>query len=318
MEAATDKLRDTQREVMENARAEADLTSTRANALAFAMIGLSLAAGAVVFFVVYRISRELRVLAGELSEGAVQVAGAAAQVTSSSQSLAQGAVDQASSIQETSASNQEIESAARKNQDNSSAAAALMAASKEKFAQANCSLDDALAAMGEIAAQSDRISRIIKTIDEIAFQTNILALNAAVEAARAGEAGLGFAVVADEVRNLAQRCAQAAKDTSTLIEESIAKSAGGRVKVDQVAASIRGLTDAVSQVKTLVDEVQAGSQEQARGIEHIGQAMVSMEQTTQKTAANAETGAAAAEELNAQADHLKGIVNRLILMVNGA
>src|SRR5205814_9930224 len=110
-------------------------------------------------------------------------------------------------------------------------------------------------AMSDIKTQSDKISKIIKVIDEIAFQTNILALNAAVEAARAGEAGMGFAVVADEVRNLAQRCAQAAKDTAALIEESIAKSADGKVKVDQVAQSIQGITEGSSKIKTLVDEV---------------------------------------------------------------
>ena len=142
-------------------------------------------------------------------------------------------------------------------------------------------------------------------IDEIAFQTNILALNAAVEAARAGEAGMGFAVVADEVRNLAQRCAQAAKDTASLIEESIAKSNDGKSKVDQVAAAIREITEESTTIKTLVDEVNLGSQEQARGMEQIGKAITQMEQVTQKTAANAEESASAAEELNAQSESLE-------------
>src|SRR5579862_6160682 len=127
-------------------------------------------------------------------------------------------------------------------------------------------------AMGEINTQSGKISKIIKVIDENAFQTNILTLNAAVEAARAGEAGMGFAVVADEVRNLAQRCAQAAKDTAELIEESIAKSNGGQATVDQVATAIRSITVESAKVKTLVDEVNLGSQEQARGIEQISKA----------------------------------------------
>ncbi|MCC6391421.1 MAG: methyl-accepting chemotaxis protein, partial [Bryobacterales bacterium] len=173
-------------------------------------------------------------------------------------------------------------------------------------------------AMGEINTQSDKISKIIKVIDEIAFQTNILALNAAVEAARAGEAGMGFAVVADEVRNLAQRCAQAAKDTASLIEESIAKSNDGKVKVDQVASMIRAITEESAKVKTLVDEVNLGSQEQTRGIEQIGKAIIQMEQVTQKTAANAEESASAAEELNAQSETLKDVVERLAAMVGGA
>ena len=171
--------------------------------------------------------------------------------------------------------------------------------------------------MGEINTQSGKISKIIKVIDEIAFQTNILALNAAVEAARAGEAGLGFAVVADEVRNLAQRSAWAAQDTSALIEESIAKSNGGKTKVDQVATAIRTITEESAKVKTIVDEINLGSQEQTRGIEQIARAIIQMEQVTQNAAAGAEEGAAAAEELNAQSETLKDIVERLTDMVGG-
>jgi len=162
-----------------------------------------------------------------------------------------------------------------------------------------------------------KISKIIKVIDEIAFQTNILALNAAVEAARAGEAGMGFAVVADEVRNLAQRCAQAARDTADLIEGAISKSNDGKVKVDQVAAAIREITVESAKVRTLVDEVNLGSQEQARGIEQIGKAIGQMEQVTQKIAANAEESASAAEELNAQSETLRDVVDRLTALVGG-
>ena len=207
---------------------------------------------------------------------------------------------------------------ARKNSENSRTAADLMTQSQRKYVQANQSLDESVVAMGEINTQSDKIARIIKVIDEIAFQTNILALNAAVEAARAGEAGMGFAVVADEVRNLAQRSAQAAKDTAALIEESIAKSDDGKLKVDQVATAIRAITEEAGKVKTLVDEVNLGSQEQARGIEQIGKAIAQMEQVTQKTAANAEESASAAEELNAQSMTLKNVVERLTAMVGGA
>jgi methyl-accepting chemotaxis protein/methyl-accepting chemotaxis protein-1 (serine sensor receptor) len=143
----------------------------------------------------------------------------------------------------------------------------------------------------------------------------ILRLENAVEAARAGEAGLGFAVVADEVRNLAQRCGEAARDTAAMIEESIAKSAYGKERVDQVATAFLAINQDSAQVKTLVDQVNLGSQQQARGIEEIGRAITQMDRTTRKTAANAGESAAAAGDLNAQSETLKNIVDRLAAMV---
>lgn len=152
-------------------------------------------------------------------------------------------------------------------------------------------------------------------IDEIAFQTNILALNAAVEAARAGEAGLGFAVVADEVRNLAQRCAQAARDTASLIEESIETSRDGNARLDQMAGAVRAMTESSVRVKRLVDEVNSGSQDQARGMDQIARAVVQMEHVTQKTAASAEKSASAGTELDGYAETLRGLVAQMREMV---
>jgi methyl-accepting chemotaxis protein len=274
--------------------------------------------GAVLaLFIVRSINRVLRQTVMELNEGAGQVASAASQISSSSQSLAQGASEQAASLAETSASGEQINSMARKSAENSQAANALVMHSQEKYAETNASLESMITAMGDIKESSDKVAKIIKVIDEIAFQTNILALNAAVEAARAGEAGMGFAVVADEVRNLAQRCAQAAKDTASLIEESIARSNDGKVKVDHVAVAIRAITEESVKIKTLVDEVTLGSQHQTRDIEQIAKALTQMEQVTQQSAANAEESAAASEELTEQASTLMQVAHQLAMLVGG-
>lgn len=274
--------------------------------------------GAMAFFVIRGMNRELLQAVAELSEGAGQVAGAAAQVSASSQALAQGASEQAASMEEMSASSEEITSMARQNTEHSRAAAEQMVVAARMVGEANRTLEQMIASMREITASSDRIGKIIKVIDEIAFQTNILALNAAVEAARAGEAGMGFAVVADEVRNLAQRSAQAAKDTAALIEESIAKSNEGSAKLDQVASAIRSITESAQKVKTLVDEVKVGSEEQARGIEQISRTIAQVEQVIQKTAAGAEESASAGQQMSAQAETLKAVVQHVRAMVTGS
>jgi methyl-accepting chemotaxis protein/methyl-accepting chemotaxis protein-1 (serine sensor receptor) len=246
------------------------------------------------------------------------VTGAATQIASSSASLALGASEQAAALEETSASSAEVNAKAHKSSELIRAVAESVAQSQGRFEEANRSLDETVAAMGEIHAQSGKISNIIKTIDGIAFQTNILALNAAVEAARAGEAGMGFAVVADEVRNLAQRSAQAAKDTSELIEGSIARSTEGKAKVDQVAGAIHAIIGEAAKVKDLVGEMSAASSQQSAGTEQIAKAVAQVEQVTQQNAANAEQGAAAAEELTAQSGALKEIMGRLTDLVGTA
>ena len=290
---------------------------SRSRWIATVMIGLCLALGAVVVFFVRQITATLRQIAAEMGDGAEQVAAAASQVSSSSQSLAQGSSEQAASIEQTSASTEEINSMSQKNAENSKVAADNMVEAAQRIDEANRNLGQMVTSMNEINASSEKIGKIIKVIDEIAFQTNILALNAAVEAARAGEAGMGFAVVADEVRNLAQRCAQAAKDTAGLIEESISKSNDGKTKLGLVATAVGSITDSATKVKTLVDEVKLGSEEQARGIEQVAKAITQMEKVTQTTAANAEESASASEELSAQSDTLRAIVARLSGMVGG-
>jgi len=317
LNAAGKEFRDLQLSLLQKADEESQSSQSQSMAVTGVLTGVLLVIAAGVIFIVRGINRDLRRAITELSQGAGQVASAAAQVASASQSLAQGSSEQAASLEETSASTEEISSMAHKNSDNSTTAAGLVSGSQEKFSETNRSLDQMVTAMQEINASSDKISKIIKVIDEIAFQTNILALNAAVEAARAGEAGMGFAVVADEVRSLAQRSAQAARDTASLIEESIAKSNGGKTKVDQVALAIRGITEESGKVKVLVDEVSMGSQEQARGLEQIAKAITQMERVTQQTAASAQESASAAAELTAQSESVKDVLERLTRMIGG-
>jgi methyl-accepting chemotaxis protein len=310
-----DSLAHKQEQVVAQAADEGSATVGPARSLSIALMLLSLVAGGVVLYIVRDITKTLRESIDELHDGADQVTTAASQVSSASQSLAQGASEQAASLEETSASSEEINSMARKNTDNSRMTAQLLLQSQEKVALANRHLAEMVGSMNEINESSGKISKIIKVIDEIAFQTNILALNAAVEAARAGEAGMGFAVVADEVRSLAQRSAQAAKDTAALIEDSISKSSEGKGKVDQVASAIRAITEDSARIKVMVDEVSLGSEEQSRGVDQIGKAIGQMEQVTQTSAASAEEAAASAEELSAQSEAMKDVVARLQAMV---
>ncbi|MBS1824761.1 MAG: CZB domain-containing protein [Acidobacteria bacterium] len=295
----------------------ADARKSRLQVILFGCAGL-LVALAVSFLLVRYLNQRLRSAVSALSESSDQAASAARHVASFGESLARDATGEASSIEQTSASSEEIQSMARKNRDSSAAVAQLLLQSGRRFTETSQSLDDTVAAMADIHAQSLRVSQIIRTIDEIAFQTNILALNAAVEAARAGEAGMGFAVVADAVRELAQRCARAAKDTEDLIQGSIRKTDAGKEKVGQVAAAMRTLAADLAHVRTLVDDVNRGSEQQVNGIEQIAKAIASIEQVTQRTAANAEESCASAADLTEQAQRLSLIVDDLKHMVGEA
>jgi methyl-accepting chemotaxis protein/methyl-accepting chemotaxis protein-1 (serine sensor receptor) len=282
------------------------------------LVALAAAIGVAVFVLVRGISSTLTALARDLSSGSEQVASAASQVAGSAQSLAQGASEQAAALEETSSFTAEISATISQNSQCALKAANLVSQSSKQFADTEQQLGDMVTAMAEISGASSQVAKIIKVIDEIAFQTNILALNAAVEAARAGQSGMGFAVVAEEVRNLAQRCAKAAKDTEVLIETAISKSAHGAQKVHEVEQSIAKATEQALEMKTLVDEVSLGSQEQKNGLEQIAKAISQMEQVTQQTAAGAEESASAGEELNAQAETLRGSVGELTRLIEGA
>jgi methyl-accepting chemotaxis protein len=298
----------------ENGLAEQHLGSTSL----WVMTLLALAGLVLIGHIVRTVVKALTGMVNNLRSGSEQVTSAATQVSSSAQSLSQGATEQAASLEETSASMEEMASMTRKNAENAAEAAGLVASVTKQVTDSNAALTQMVASMAGIKESSSKVAKIIKTIDEIAFQTNILALNAAVEAARAGEAGMGFAVVADEVRNLAQRSAQAARDTAGLIEESIVRSQEGAANVEEVAKAISSIIGSVASVKGIVDEVREASQQQTQGIDQVAQAITQMETVTQTTAATAEESAAASEELNAQAEHTMAEIGALEAMVLGA
>ena len=277
--------------------------------------GAALAVGLGVSWAIARaVRRRLQDIAAELGEGALQVSSSAALSASASQTLAAGASQQAASLEETSASLEEMASMTRRNADNADHALSLSNQTRAAAETGASRMREMVEAMGGIKAASDNIAKIIKTIDEIAFQTNILALNAAVEAARAGEAGAGFAVVADEVRSLAQRSAKAARETADKIEDSIGKSERGVAISGQVAASLAEIVEKATRVDGLIGEIASASKEQSQGIGQINTAVTEMDKVTQSSAASSEETASAAEELNAQARALEQSVQELLAL----
>jgi len=260
----------------------------------------------------------LSLLVRDLNQNSAHVSRAAEQVSTASQTLAQGSGEQAASIEETGASLEEMSGMTKSNAANAEKANDL---AREARTAADKGAEDMRSmnlAMEAIKSSSDDIAKIIKTIDEIAFQTNILALNAAVEAARAGEAGMGFAVVADEVRNLAQRSAQAARETTAKIEGAISKTAQGVDISRKVAATLNDIVVKARQVDELASEVASASRQQTQGITQINAAVGQMDKVTQSNASSAEESAAAAEELNSQAALMKKAVNELTQFVGGS
>jgi methyl-accepting chemotaxis protein len=295
------------------ANIQADARSSK-TMIASVMVGELVIGVFLSLLVTAGFNRTFQKVSATLGEGAGQVSSAASQVAAASQSLAEGASEQASSLEETSASLEEMSSMTKRNADSAESAKALSAQTRAAADAGAKDMQEMSSAMAEVKAASDNIAKIIKTIDEIAFQTNILALNAAVEAARAGEAGAGFAVVADEVRSLAQRSAQAAKETAEKIENSIQKSQRGAQISDKVTASLSQIVVKARQVDELVGEIAAASKEQAQGITQVNVAISQMDKITQANAASAEESASASEELNAQAAALQGTVAELSQM----
>ncbi|MGA2114605.1 MAG: methyl-accepting chemotaxis protein [Bryobacteraceae bacterium] len=283
------------------------------------LFGLVMLTGTVcaVLVIAGRVSRLIRSVVSDLGGSAGQVVAASSQIAQTAQSVAQGASQQAASLEEASETAREVTEGAHKSKERTATLAGVMREAGTSFQVMDNSMEQLLRWMKDSKHSSEKVSKIIKAIDEIAFQTNILALNAAVEAARAGEAGMGFAVVADEVRNLAKRSADAAKETSTLIQESIDKTAEGQVTVDRCAQAMATNSQLAKRVVQLTDELDGATVEQVRGVDLISQAVSRMEHTTQETAASAEESAAASQELTAQSESMRGIVAQLRALVDG-
>ena len=284
-------------------------------------ICLSLAAGGLLalmilsYFVARSIPQPFAAVIRKLGQAAEANNGSSALISQTSTTLAEGASEQAASLEETSASLEEISSMAKRNSEGAGRAKGLAQQARHSAEAGTRDMQAMNLAMDAIKASSDGIAKIIKTIDEIAFQTNILALNAAVEAARAGEAGAGFAVVADEVRSLAQRAATAARETAGQIEDAIARTRHGGEICERVAASFAQIDEHARQVNALVGEISTGAGEQTRGIAHISTAMGQIETSVQTAAAQTEETATAAEELNSQARQLDENVAVLFALI---
>jgi methyl-accepting chemotaxis protein len=262
------------------------------------------------------IVRELKRFMHELSTGGDQTASAARHVSSASHALAEEAAEQAASLEEMTSSVEEMSSMIKQNAESARAGADLIKETNRVVGWGQRSMSRLLEVISDIKTSSDETAKIVRTIDEIAFQTNLLALNAAVEAARAGEAGKGFAVVADEVRSLAQRSAEAAKLTAALIDGSVHSSHNGVAAAEETGRAFEEIALNAAKVSNLVGEVAAASQEQAQGIEQINLAVGEMDQVTQAVAANAEESASSSQELLAQAEELNHMVARIETMVS--
>jgi methyl-accepting chemotaxis protein len=252
-----------------------------------------------------------------LQSKADKLSDSARNLQSRSTSLAEGACEQAASLEETGSSLEEMSSMTRCNSESAQQAKDLANQARQAAETGASDMHTMSTAMSDIKLANEDVAKIIKTIDEIAFQTNILALNAAVEAARAGASGLGFAVVANEVRNLAQRSANAAKETSERIEGAIAKTSQGVNISTRVVAGLQEIVNKVRQVDEFVVKVADASREQSQGIQELSKAVCQMDSVTQSNAANAEHIASAAEDLSTQSNQLNEVVRQLMTVIGG-
>jgi len=295
-----------------------DRATTASTSRSLVIFGIVLAVAIGISMLVARsISRPVQRAVNDLSQGAEQVATAAREISDSSEYLAQSATTQAAGLQETSANLEEITSMTNRSADSATEARNLAAEARQRAEVGSEALGEMNAAITEIRQSADETASIIKVIDEIAFQTNLLALNAAVEAARAGEAGKGFAVVAEEVRNLAQRSAEAARETSSMIERSVSKAGQGVEITTRVTEALTHVVDSVVKTDNLVGGIAENAQNQSRSIGELNVAVGQIDESTQRNAANAEESAGASRELQGQVDLMRRVVGDLASLVDG-
>ncbi len=271
----------------------------------------------VIYLQVNALARILATIGERMFTASASVNEASGSISAASDSLAEGATEQAAALEETSSALEQMASMTRQNADNATKTDSVTQETAMLVESCGRDMGKMAEAMEDISDKSEKVSRIIKTIEDIAFQTNLLALNAAVEAARAGEAGKGFAVVADEVRNLSQRSAQAAKDTTELINGTVESVRNGSQIVGRLIESFRGIESSAGNVSRLINEIASATGEQAQGVDQVNTAVAQMDKVTQQNAANAEETASVTKGLAAQADDLNDLVEQLAALING-
>ncbi len=263
-------------------------------------------------------SDRLNQMLTQINVASEQIASGSGQVSDSAQDLSQGATQQASAMEQISASVGELSGQTQINAENAASANQLAATARNRANEGSGHMQEMVVAMKEINESGESISKIIKTIDEIAFQTNLLALNAAVEAARAGQHGKGFAVVAEEVRNLAARSASAAQETADLIEGSVQKGKNGTEIASRTSQALEEIVAAIGKTSDLVAEIAASSKDQAEGLSQINDGLNQVDQVVQRNTAGAEESASAAEQLAGQSDYLRQLVGQFRLKTESA